>query len=162
MILIDKKTLGDVWRRWPELRQESQELILDENHIATRSMAFFHELQELNLARAWQESSGAVLAIYGEYDWVTALQDHQQIAEIVNARTPGAGMVVTLPQVDHGFTRHASLQESFRALGRGEWAAELPGKLLAWITAIESMAPAPPAPSVPPRSTSADVIGPAG
>lgn len=162
MILIDKKTLGDVWRRWPELRQESQGLMLDESHISTRGMAFFHELQELNLARAWQESSGAVLAIYGEYDWVTALQDHQQIAEIVNARTPGAGTVITLPQVDHGFTRHASLQESFRALGQGEWAAELPGKLLAWITAIESMASAPPAPSVPPRSTSADVIGPAG
>lgn len=162
MILIDKKTLGDVWRRWPELRQESQGLMLDESHISTRGMAFFHELQDLNLARAWQESSGAVLAIYGEYDWVTALQDHQQIAEIVNARTPGAGTVITLPQVDHGFTRHASLQESFRALGQGEWAAELPGKLLAWITAIESMAPAPPAPSVPPRSTSADVIGPAG
>jgi hypothetical protein len=38
MILIEKKTLGDVWRRWPELRQEPDGLMLNENHIATRSM----------------------------------------------------------------------------------------------------------------------------
>jgi photosystem II stability/assembly factor-like uncharacterized protein/pimeloyl-ACP methyl ester carboxylesterase len=144
-ILIDKKTLGDVWRRWPESRQAPQGLVLSENHIATRSMKFFHELQDLNLARAWQESSGAVLAIYGEYDWVTALQDHQLIADIVNARTPGAGSVLTLPQVDHAFTRHASLQDSFRAMGRGTWEAELPNKMLAWIGSVEAAAPTVPA-----------------
>ena len=145
MILIEKKTLGDVWRRWPQLRQEPDGLMLSENHIATRSMKFFHELQELNLARAWQESSGAVLAIYGEYDWVTALQDHQLIADIVNARTPGAGSVLTLPQVDHGFTRHASLQDSVRAMGQGTWEAGLPDKMLAWIDSVEAAAPAIPA-----------------
>lgn len=144
MILIDKKTLGDVWRRWPEQRQEPQGLMLSENHISTRSMKFFHELQDLNLARAWQESSGAVLAIHGEYDWVAALQDHQKIAEIVNSRTPGAGSVITLPKVDHGFTRHGSLQESLQALGQGQWEAELPSKILNWITSLESAAPASP------------------
>ena len=68
MMLVEKKTLGDVWARWPELRQPTQGLMLDENHMSTRSMAFFHQLQDLNLARAWQEASGAVLAIYGEDD----------------------------------------------------------------------------------------------
>ena len=141
MILIDKKTLGDVWRRWPDQKEPTQGLNLDENHIATRSMGFFHELQELNLARAWQESSGAVLALYGEYDWVTAEQDHRLIADIVNARTPGAGTSITLPRVDHGFTRHASLQDSFRALGRGEWAADVPETVLRWIQSVDGAAP---------------------
>lgn len=144
MILIDKKTLGDVWRRWPDLRQEPQGLTVSESHLATRSMRFFHELQELNLARAWQESSGAVLAIHGEYDWVSALQDHQKIAEIVNTRTPGAGSVITLPKVDHGFTRHASLQESLRAMGQGQWEAALPNEILNWIMSLESAGPASP------------------
>jgi hypothetical protein len=142
-----------VWRRWPELRQEPDGLMLNENHIATRSMKFFHELQDLNLARAWQESSGAVLAIYGEYDWVTALQDHQMIADIVNARTPGAGSVLTLPQVDHGFTRHASLQDSFKAMGRGTWEAELPKRMLTWIDSVETDAPAIPAKAAVPAPT---------
>ena len=138
MILIDKKTLGDVWRRWPEMRQEPQGLMYSENHIATRSMKFFHELQDLNLARAWQESTGSVLALYGEYDWVSALVDHQKIAEIVNLRSPGAGTVITIPQLDHGFTRHATLKDSFGALGRGARVPELSDQILRWIEAIEA------------------------
>ncbi len=140
MILIDKRTLGDVWRRWPEQREPTQGLMLDENHIATRSMRFFQDLQELNLARAWQEATGAVLAVYGEYDWVTAEQDHRLIAEIVNARTPGAGTSITLPRVDHGFTRHASLRDSVQALGRGEWAEDLPKTVMQWIRSVEASA----------------------
>ena len=116
--------------------------MLSENHIATRSMKFFHELQDLNLARAWHESSGAVLAIHGEYDWVSALEDHRRIADIANARTPGAGAVLTLPQLDHGFTRHASLQDSFRSMGQGAWESELPNRMLAWIESVEAAAPA--------------------
>jgi len=138
MILVDKKTLGDVWRRWPELRQEPDGLMVGENHIATRSMKFFHELQDLNLARAWQESTGSVLALYGEYDWVSALVDHQKIAEIVNLRSPGAGTVITIPQLDHGFTRHATLKDSFEALGRGARVPELSDQILRWIESIEA------------------------
>jgi pimeloyl-ACP methyl ester carboxylesterase len=147
-ILIDKKSLGDVWRRWPELRQEPQGLMLSETHIATRSMKFFHELQDLNLARAWHESSGAVLAIHGEYDWVSALEDHRRIADIANARTPGSGAVLTLPQLDHGFTRHASLQDSFRSMGQGAWESGLPDRMLAWIDSVEGAA-APARPQLP-------------
>lgn len=137
MILVDKKTLGDAWNRWPELRQPTQGVMLDENHIASRSMAFFHQLQDLNLARAWQNSTGAVLAIYGEYDWVTAQRDHEMIAEIVNARTPGAGTAIVMPKADHGFTTHPSLEASVPRMGQGEWDATLPVRVLEWIARVE-------------------------
>ena len=83
MVLIEKKTFGDVWERWPELRQPSQGVMFDENHMSTRHVRFFHELQDLNIAKAWMESRGAVLALWGEYDWVSSREDHERIAEIV-------------------------------------------------------------------------------
>ncbi|MFM7806700.1 MAG: alpha/beta fold hydrolase, partial [Planctomycetota bacterium] len=141
MVLVDKKTLGDVWNRWPELRQPSQGVMLDENHMSTRSMPFFHQLQDLNLARAWQESTGAVLAMYGEYDWVTSQKDHEKIAEIVNGRTPGAGTVIVMPRADHGFTTHDSLQASVTAMGEGEWDAEIPKRMIEWMASVESGKP---------------------
>ncbi|MFN7374965.1 MAG: alpha/beta fold hydrolase [bacterium] len=140
MVLVDKKTLGDVWARWPELRQPTQGIMLDENHMSTRSMSFFHQLQDLNIARAWERSTGAVLAVYGEYDWVTSLQDHQTIAAIVNRRTPGAGSSITMPRADHAFTTHASLTESVRSMGEGEWDADLPKRMLAWMDAQDGNA----------------------
>jgi photosystem II stability/assembly factor-like uncharacterized protein/pimeloyl-ACP methyl ester carboxylesterase len=137
MVLVDKKTLGDVWTRWPELRQPTQGTILDETHQSTRHMSFFHQLQELNLGRAWAESRGDVLAIWGEYDWVTAREDHETIADVVNRRSPGAGSVLVMPRADHAFTTHDSLEASVTAMGEGEWDATLPGKLIAWMEGVE-------------------------
>ena len=137
LTLVEKKTLGDVWARWPELRQPTQGLMLDENHMSTRSMPFFHQLQDLNLARAWQESTGAVLAIYGEYDWVTSESDHQKIVDIVNARTKGAGTLLLRPKADHAFTTHGSLRESVALMGGGDFDRDLPREMLRWMASVE-------------------------
>jgi photosystem II stability/assembly factor-like uncharacterized protein len=138
MILVEKKTLGDVWERWPELRQEPQGLMLDENHMSTRHMRFFHELQDINIARAWNDSKGAVLGVWGEYDWVASHDDHERIAAIVNARQADSGTVLTMPKADHAFTTHASMAESRTAMGQGQWDANLPKRILEWIDAVES------------------------
>jgi photosystem II stability/assembly factor-like uncharacterized protein/pimeloyl-ACP methyl ester carboxylesterase len=144
-ILVEKKTLGDVWARWPELKQPTQGLMLDENHMSTRSMAFFHQLQDLNLARAWAESTGAVLAVYGEYDWVTSETDHQKIVDIVNARTKDAGTLLLRPRADHAFTLHPNMLSSRAIMGGGEFDRDLPRELLNWIASVEGRdAPAQP------------------
>jgi photosystem II stability/assembly factor-like uncharacterized protein/pimeloyl-ACP methyl ester carboxylesterase len=145
MILIEKKTLGDVWARWPELKQPTQGVMLDENHMSTRSMPFFHQLQDLNLAKAWQESTGAVLAVYGEYDWVTSEEDHRKIVGIVNGRTRDAGTLLLRPQADHAFTTHLNRMSSVAAMGQGQFDEGLPAEILAWIASIEGRAPAKPA-----------------
>ena len=142
MILVDKKTLGDVWARWPEFRQPTQGTMLDENHMSTRSMPFFHQLQDLNIARAWEESRGAVLAIYGEYDWVTTEADHQKIVDIVNGRTKGAGTLLVRPKADHGFTTHDSLAASVPNMGGGAFDEDLPREVLRWIASVEGRAAA--------------------
>lgn len=135
MVLIDGKTMGDVWDRYPELRTD--DAMVDPTHIASRHVRFFKDLQELNLAQAWEESRGKVLAIHGEYDWVTDQSDHEMIARIVNAREPGAGVFVSLPKADHGFTTHATLKESLANMGRGTWDQSLLNAVLAWIARVE-------------------------
>ena len=137
MVLLEKKTLGDVWQRWPELRQPSQGVMLDENHMSTRHMSFFHQLQDLNLAKAWAESKGSVLAVWGEFDWVTSRADQQKIVEIVNARTPGAGTLLVMPAADHAFTTHATFEQSIGAMGGGQWDTTLPEQVLSWIASVE-------------------------
>ena len=137
MILVEKKTLGDVWERWPELRQPPQGTMLDATHMSTRSMPFFHQLQDLNLARAWQESTGAVLAVYGEYDWVTSEADHRKIVDIVNARTKEAGTLLLRPGADHAFTTHPNMSSSRALMGGGEFDRGLPEEILRWIASIE-------------------------
>lgn len=146
MILVDKKTLGDVWERWPEMREPTQGVMYDETHMSTRHMRFFHELQDLNLAAAWEKSTGSVLAIWGEFDWVTSKREHDRIAEIVNAQREGAASVLVMPKADHGFTTHADIRSSVAMMGGGKFDETLPVKVLEWIASVESRA-APSAPS---------------
>lgn len=150
MILVDKKTMGDVWARYPELKNEGP--MVDANHLSSRHMTFYHQLQDINLAKAWEESTGNVLAIHGEYDWVTSRADHNLIAQIVNAKTAGAGTSISLPKADHAFTLHNSLEASLSAMGQGRWDASLPRTVLAWIDQVEGRAPVAP---LIPASTSA-------
>jgi photosystem II stability/assembly factor-like uncharacterized protein/pimeloyl-ACP methyl ester carboxylesterase len=138
MILVEKKTLGDVWARYPELKQEDP--MLDATHMSSRHMSFYHDLQDLNLARAWEQVATNVLAIHGEYDWVTTGADHDLIAKIVNAKTPGFASSITLPKADHGFTLHDSLQASLGAMGQGKWDGSLPKAVLDWIDTVEGRA----------------------
>jgi photosystem II stability/assembly factor-like uncharacterized protein/pimeloyl-ACP methyl ester carboxylesterase len=138
MILIEKKTLGDVWERWPELRVPTQGVMYDETHMSTRHMRFFHELQDLNLADAWAKSRGAVLSIWGEFDWVTSKDDHQRIVDIVNERQAGAGSLLVMPRADHAFTKHRTIFASRTMMGQGEWDADLITRMLEWIDALES------------------------
>ncbi len=147
MILVDKKTLGDVWERYPELKQVDPSI--DATHISSRHMSFYHELQDLNLAEAWEKVSTHVLAIHGEYDWVTTGEDHDLIASIVNAKSPGFASSISMPKADHGFTLHDSLQASLRAMGQGTWDASLPTTVLAWIDKVEGRGQqAPEAPTI--------------
>ncbi len=135
MMLVDKMTLGEIWAKYPELKEDSP--MFEPTRMYSRHMSFFHQLQDLNLARAWEEVDGYVLAIHGEYDWVTARKDHDLIAAIVNKSHPGRATSMTLPKCDHGFTAHDSLQASLVAMGQGRWDGSLPKVVLDWIRSVD-------------------------
>jgi len=142
-ILLKKKTVGEVWDEYPELKDE--ESGMTERSMYGRDMSFYHQLQDLNLGAAWGEVSSAVLAIYGEYDWVASQEDHELIASIVNAgnsvKSP-TGLLARVdvrPKADHGFTIHRSLRGSFGKMGQGKWDESLPGTILTWIKEVETL-----------------------
>ena len=137
-VLVEKQTFGEAWDRWPELRQVPQGTMVGPEHLATRHVRFFHELQDLNLAEAWEKSQGAVLAIWGSHDFVCVREDHERIAAIVDRRSPGTGRFLELDRAGHAFTRHESIQAAMSAMGQGEFAEDLPGIFIEWIEALEA------------------------
>ncbi len=142
MMLIQKMTLGEIWDKHPELKPEQSDPMMTRDRLSSRSMGFYHQLQDQNIARAWEEGTGSVLAIHGEYDWVTTGQDHELIAAIVSGRKnagsgKATGTMLTLPKADHAFTTHNDLAGSLQAMGAGRWADGLPTAALGWIDTLE-------------------------
>jgi pimeloyl-ACP methyl ester carboxylesterase len=141
-ILIDKGSLANAWEKYPNLREPSPMATGDT--LYTRGMSFFHQLQDANVAQAWERSAAPALVVHGGFDWVTSREDHAEIAAIANARAPGSGRLLLLPKSDHAFTTHESLEASLGGMGQGEFDSRLPIAVAAWIAQLEGRTPAGP------------------
>ncbi len=62
-----------------------------------RPIAYYQQLQALNLQAAWAEVKVPVLALHGEFDWIMSRGDIETIAALVNQNVPGKAEFVELP-----------------------------------------------------------------
>jgi pimeloyl-ACP methyl ester carboxylesterase len=85
----------------------------DRQHLYGRPLAFYQQLQKLNLAAAWSRVKVPTLVLHGQYDWIMSREDHEIIAQIVNGNTPGAAKFMELPATGHTFQHYLSMQDAF-------------------------------------------------
>ncbi|HXZ78908.1 MAG TPA: PDZ domain-containing protein [Terriglobales bacterium] len=123
------KTPGEVLREKPNLAPLWTE---DGGHQYGRPAAFYQQLQDLNLAAAWQKVNVPVLSVHGEYDWIMTGQDHQMIAGIVNANKPGFGKFVEIPKMDHGYNVYETPVAAFNGTG-GRFSETVSPLVLEWL-----------------------------
>jgi pimeloyl-ACP methyl ester carboxylesterase len=90
----------------PVLTREREKIARGEDE---RSAAFHAQLDAVDLAAAWQESTCPRLVLHGEYDWIVSEEEARAIDRDA----------VIIPELDHAMTAHDSLRASLKALGRG-------------------------------------------
>jgi pimeloyl-ACP methyl ester carboxylesterase len=99
--LIHRKTPGEILR----LRPEWKTLWYDSSEGQYgRPAAFYQQLQEANLGRAWEGVSAPVLVIRGGADEIMSRADSEAIAESVNRSHPGKARYLEIPGMTHGFS----------------------------------------------------------
>ena len=129
--LFDRLTPEQILTRYPHLEGAVENV--DAFHFFGRHASFYQQLYRVNLPAAWSALEAYVLAMHGEFDWVSSRADHEQIAAIVNGRSPGRGRFAPLPGLDHGLTAHVTLQDSYDNYLKGETSSRALDTLLAWI-----------------------------
>jgi dienelactone hydrolase len=97
-----------------------------------RPLAFYQQLQSLNLAQEWSGVRVPVLAICGGQDWIMDPPDHQLIADLVN-RNGKLATFVELPKMDHFFRVHDSMAASFRDATHGRFESQSLEVVLRWL-----------------------------
>jgi pimeloyl-ACP methyl ester carboxylesterase len=107
-ILAENANLTDLW---PEGK--------DRNHLYGRPLAFYEELQDLNLAAAWSNMKVPTLVLYGQYDWIMSRNDHEMITKYVNANTPAQARFVEVPEMGHTFQHYKSWTDAFAGKSSG-------------------------------------------
>lgn len=111
--LIKNKSIDGILREHPELAELWPEG-KDHAHLYGRPLAFYQQLQKLNLAAAWSHVKVPTLVLHGQYDWIMSREDHELIAQYVNANRPGAARFVEVPDMGHTFQHYLSFADAFR------------------------------------------------
>jgi pimeloyl-ACP methyl ester carboxylesterase len=111
--LIKNKSIDEILRQHPELAELWPEG-KDHAHLYGRPLAFYQQLQKLNLAAAWSHVKVSTLVLHGQYDWIMSRDDHELIAQYVNANRPGAARFVEVPDMGHTFQHYLSFADAFR------------------------------------------------
>lgn len=99
----------------------------------SRPHAFHEQLDRYEPSAVWSEARGRALVIHGSYDWVVGADEQAIVMDALARRGHRQGRFVTLDGVDHAFTRHGSLEESFERYGRGPFASRIVDELALWL-----------------------------
>lgn len=109
--LIGARTPEEVLRQDPALKAVWSG---DGRHQYGRPVAFYQQLQRLNLEQTWSKVAVPTLALHGEFDWIMSRDDLEKIVGYVNANAPGKAEFVEVPRMGHTFQHFATMEASFK------------------------------------------------
>lgn len=108
--LLDGRTPADIFKAQPALKPLWEGAPQQQYG---RPIAYYQQLQQLNLQAAWAQVRVPVLALHGEFDWIMSRSDIETIAALVNRNAPGAAEFVELPGTGHTFEHYDSQAAAF-------------------------------------------------
>jgi pimeloyl-ACP methyl ester carboxylesterase len=110
--LIKDRGVDDILKQQPQLADLWPEG-KDHTHLYGRPLAFYQQLQRLNLAAVWSRVTAPAYALRGEFDWIMSREDHQLIAAYVSANG-GDAYAYEVPKTGHTFQHYLSLADAFK------------------------------------------------
>ena len=110
--LIKGRPVGDILKEQPQLADLWPEG-KDHAHLYGRPLAFYQQLQKLNLAGAWSRVTTPTYALRGEFDWIMSREDHQLIAAYVSGNG-GNAYAYEVPKMGHTFQHYLNLADAFK------------------------------------------------
>lgn len=115
-LLVDKKSPRQILEDDSKLTEIPAEMGMQGDLLFGRHYQFFQQLNDVNLPEAWSKHKGHALALWGEAEFVTGRDDHEQIAAIINELRPGQGEFQVVKASDHGFGQAATPLEALQAM----------------------------------------------
>jgi pimeloyl-ACP methyl ester carboxylesterase len=129
--LIKDRTLDDIVKEQPQLGELWPEG-KDHGHLYGRPLAFYEQLQKLNLADAWSRVKAPTYVLRGVFDWIMSREDSELIAMYVN-RNGDLASFYEIPNTGHTFQHYLSLADAFKGK-RAQFDPKMIGLLTDWLS----------------------------
>lgn len=127
-MLIQKRSYQHIIKEYPAIRHLNYH---SPEHMYGRPMAYYQQLQDLDLAGEWEKLQVPVRILYGTNDWIMSEFDNEMIIKVLDRVGHKDHLLVKYPGLDHWNTIHKSPDDSFH--GRpGEWDPKVPELIIDW------------------------------
>ncbi|HWY40321.1 MAG TPA: alpha/beta hydrolase [Chthoniobacterales bacterium] len=110
--LIKGRSVADIVKEQPQLAEIWPEG-KDFTHLYGRPLAFYQQLQKLNLADAWSRVKVPSYVLRGAFDWIMSREDSELIITYVN-RNGDLATFYEIPNTGHTFQHYSSLADAFK------------------------------------------------
>jgi uncharacterized protein len=130
-LLVDRQAEVDIEKTEPGCK---------DINVYPAPASYMQQAAALNIAEPWTQLSVPVLVLYGTADFVTAKDDHQRIADVVNAAHPGNATFAIIDGMDHLLQVGGTQQQDFdrgKKGGSGKYDEQLSAAVTAWLCARE-------------------------
>lgn len=130
-MLVDKKSYQQLTEENPELAKYNYH---GPHHMYGRSMSYYYQLQEFDVAGAWQKLTVPTRIRWGTNDWIMSEADNDMIVNVLSTNNVNVELS-KYPGLDHWSTIHTSAKNSF--IGKpGIWHEEVGRQIINWANEI--------------------------
>lgn len=127
-MLIQKKSYAEIVDEYPAIEQYNYH---GPNYMYGRPMSYYQQLQDFDLASAWEKVSVPVRILRGSNDWIMSEFDNHMIMQVLDRVGHKDHKLHIYPGLDHWNTIHESPEDSFN-FKPGKWDENLPKLVIDW------------------------------
>lgn len=131
-MLVEKKSYQDVINEHLNLQVDNYH---GPRHMYGRPVTFYHQLQQFDVAGAWEQLKVPARIRWGTHDWIMSEADNDMIVTILEQAGHQDHVLYKQEGLDHWQAIHPSLLSSFQGK-KGQWDDAISGVLLDWIKAL--------------------------
>ena len=134
-MLIQKKSYQEVVNDYPALKEYNYH---SAQHMYGRPVAYYQQLQDFDLAGAWEKIKVPVRIMRGTNDWIMSSFDNKMILNILKKNGHKDHILYEYPGLDHWNTIHESPKNSFEGKP-GKWEDNISLILVNWVRELAGL-----------------------
>jgi len=127
-MLIKKRSFEDILKDNPTYKKYHRQGL---NHMYGRSMKYYHQVQDFNFAKNWEDVKVPLRVRWGTNDWIMTENDNDMIMAILDANKHKNHKFYKYKGLDHWSTIHPDYSSSFN-FKPGKWEDKISQQIIDW------------------------------
>ncbi len=133
-MLIKKRSFEEILEDNQTYRKHHRQSL---NHMYGRSMKYYHQVQNFNFAKNWEEIKVPVRIRWGTNDWIMTENDNDMIIEVLESTGHKDHKLYKYQNLDHWSTIHTDYSSSYN-FKPGKWEDKISQQIIDWAWEIIS------------------------